>query len=83
MSAKKREREVRMIAERAIAKYRDIEIEGIRVAKHMCITITRNGGEARKKIFLSSTPSCSRWAVHLKKDIRRAIIEFEDLYEVA
>ena len=83
MSVNKTRREARMVAERTVSGYRGIYIEDIKAARHIYIIIKRKGIETRKKIFLSSTPSCPRWAVHLKKDIRRAIREIGDYSEAA
>lgn len=70
MSIKKRMRTALALANDVLAernlKAREIKYSG----KHPYIIITSDDGLFIRKVYFSKTPSCSRWLLHLKKDIR-------------
>jgi hypothetical protein len=79
MSIKKRERDALALAECELAQRTLDVVVTLGRSKHACLRITARDGRMARKVIFASTPSCDRWLVHLKKDLRRVLAQFEPL----
>jgi hypothetical protein len=76
MSTIKRMREALAMAEKELAeRSADLRVRTCRGSHARLIVGTRDGRITRE-VHFASTPSCDRWLVHLKKDLRRELVHF-------
>jgi hypothetical protein len=52
----------------------------IRCDSHARLIVSTPDGRFSRFVVFASTPSCNRWLVHLKKDLRQVLAQFEALF---
>jgi len=77
MSYRKVLRDARVMAYREIARLMLDLVVVIRCDSHARLIISTPDGRFSRFVVFASTPSCNRWLVHLKKDLRRVLAQFE------
>ena len=76
MSINKRMRDAITLAERELAEGTlDLKIS-LRLSSHARLVLSTRDGRQRREVVFASTPSCPRWMVHLRKDLRRVLRQF-------
>ena len=70
-------REARDLAMREVMEYGlDLRINVCR-QRHSRLVLTTPDGRLSRFVVFAGTPSCPRWLVHLRKDLRRVMREMD------
>lgn len=77
MSCLKILREARKLAEREIEKYGLSLSVVVRRGTHPQLVLATPGGQRSQFVVLAGTPSCSRWQLNLRRDLRQVLRRLE------
>lgn len=77
MSHDKSERDALSLVNSFLNSRRDIIVIELVRKRHKFVRLQHVESGITRKVVFASTPSCNRWLVHLKKDLRKVVREID------